>query len=323
MKAMIHEKYGPAEVIRLAEVEKPAPHEGEVLVRVRAASLNAYDWHMLSADIFLIRLMVGGLLRPKNTRLGADVAGEVEALGRGAEQFKPGEAVFGDLASFGGGSLAEYVAVPERAFARKPANLSFEEAAAVPMAAVTALQALRDQGRISTGQKVLIHGASGGVGTFAVQLAKYFGAEVTAVCSARNAEQARALGADYVIDYAREDFTRSGRQYDLILAVNGYHSLAAYRRALAPGGSYVMAGGKPGQIFQAVLLGKAMSGREGRQMGAVSAKLNPADLTFLRDLLEAGKIKPVIDRCYPFDQTAEAFRYLGAGHARGKIVVTL
>ena len=323
MKAILYTKYGSPDVLQFKDVDKVAPKDGEVLIKVYAASVNAYDWHFLTADIFLVRLMGGGLLKPKNTRLGADVAGRVEAVGRNARQFQPGDEVFGDLAGHGNGSFAEYVSAPERAFALKPANLSFEEAAAVPMAAVTALQGLRDEGHIHPGQRVLINGASGGVGTFAVQLAKYFGAEVTAVCSTRNVDQARSLGADHVIDYTKEDFTQSGQQYDLILAANGYHSLSAYKRALTPRGIYIMAGGSKAQIFQAMLLGPWMSKSGGKKMGGVSAKPNQEDLVFVKGLLEAGKVVPVIDRRYPLGKTADALRYLGEGHARGKIVITV
>ena len=323
MKAIVYTKYGSPDVLQLKEVEKPAPEDNEVLVKVHAASVNAYDWHFLTADIFLVRLMGGGLLKPKNTRLGADIAGRVEAVGRNVRQFQPGDEVFGDMAGHGNGGFAEYVSASESAFALKPANLSFEEAAAVPMAAVTALQGLRDEGQIQPGQKVLINGASGGVGTFAVQLAKYFGAEVTAVCSTRNVDQARSLGADHVIDYTKEDFTQSGQQYDLILAANGYHSLSAYKRALTPKGIYVMAGGSMAQIFEAMLLGSWMSKTGGKKMGGVSAKPNQEDLVFMKGLLEAGKVVPVIDRRYPLSETAEALRYLGEGHARGKVVITV
>ncbi len=323
MKAIVYTQYGSPDVLHLAEVEKPAIKDDEVLVKVHAASVNAADWHLLTADIFLVRLMAGGVLKPKNTILGADVAGRVEAVGRNVKQFRPGDEVFGDVFGHGGGSFAEYVAAPESALVLKPANLSFEQAAAVPLAAVTALQGLRDKGQIQPGQKVLIQGAAGGVGTFAVQIAKAFGAEVTAVCSTRNGGQARSLGADQVIDYTQEDFTRSGQQYDLILAVNGYHPLGAYKRALTPGGIYVMAGGSPAQMFQALLLGPWLSMIGNRKMGGVSAKSNQKDLVIIKELLEAGKVVPVIDRCYPLSETAEAFRYLGAGHARGKVVVTV
>jgi NADPH:quinone reductase-like Zn-dependent oxidoreductase len=230
--------------------------------------------------------------------------------------------VFGDIFGLGSGSFAEYVSVPESALALKPSNVSFEEAAAVPVAAVTALQGLRDQGHIQPGQKVLINGASGGVGTFAVQIAKAFGAEVTAVCSTRNLEMARSIGADHVIDYTKEDFTQNGRQYDLILAANGYHPLSAYKRALTPQGIYVFTGGLPAQTFQSLLLGPLMSKSDGRKMTSVMKKANQKDLLFIRDLLEEGKIRPVIDECYPLSKTAEAFRYFEKGHTRGKVVIT-
>ncbi len=322
MQAIVYEKYGQPDVLELREIAKPLPNDDEVLIKIHAAALNQYDWHLLTADIFLVRLMGGGLLKPKRGRPGADIAGTVETVGRNVKQFRAGDAVFGDIASAGGGGCAEYVCAPEKTLTHKPANLSFEQAAAVPMAGVTALQGLRDAGKIQAGQNVLIQGAAGGVGTFAVQIAKLLGAHVTAVCSARNLDQARALGADEVIDYAQEDFTRGGKRYDLILAVNGYHSLAAYQRALAPHGIYVMAGGTPRQIFDAMLWG-AWHSRNGKKMGGVSAHLNQADLEFLREWIEARKIIPVIDRCYPLRETADALRYLGAGHARGKVIITV
>jgi NADPH:quinone reductase-like Zn-dependent oxidoreductase len=276
---------------------------------------------MLTADIFLVRLMGGGVIKPKYTRLGADVAGRVEAVGSQVKGLKPGDEVFGDV--YGHGSFAEYACGPEGSLALKPANLTFEQAAAVPVAGLTALQGLRDVGKIQAGQKVLIQGAAGGVGTFAVQIAKAFGAEVTAVCSTRNLEQARSLGADIGIDYTKEDFTQNGQQYDLILAANGYHPLSAYKRALAPQGKYVMAGGTPGQIFQAMLLGPGYSRKGGKSMGGVSAKTNRDDLITLKEMLEAGIIRPAIDRRYPLSETAEALRYLGTGHARAKVVITV
>ena len=323
MKAIVYTKYGSPDVLHLEEVEKPTPKDDEVLIKILAASVNAYDWHFLTADIFLIRLMGGGLLKPKNTRLGADMAGRVEAVGRNVKQFQAGDEVFGEIGAFGNGAFAEYVSVPERAFTLKPANLSFEEAAAVPMAAITALQGLRDAGQIQPGQKVLINGASGGVGTFAVQIAKLFGAEVTAVCSTRNLDQARALGADHVIDYTKEDFTQSGQKYDLILAANGYHPLSAYKRALTPRGIYIMAGGSVAQIFQAMLMGRWMSEKGGKKIGGITANINQKDMALLKELLEAGKVVPVIDKRYPLSDAAEALRYLGAGHARGKVVITM
>ena len=320
MKAIVYTKYGSPDVLHLKDVEKPTPKDDEVLIKIRAASVNAYDWHFLTADIFLIRLMGGGLLKPNDSRLGADIAGQVETVGRNVKQFQPGDEVFGDI---GHGGFAEYVCAPESRLALKPANLSFEEAAAVPMAALTALQGLRDEGRIQPGQKVLVNGASGGVGTFAVQIAKAFGAEVTAVCSPRNLEQAHALGADLVIDYTREDFTKKDQQYDLIFAANGYHPLSAYKRALTPQGIYVMAGGTMAQIFQAMLLGSWMSKKGGKKMGGVSAKIDQKDLGIIKELLEAGKVVPVIDKRYPLSEAAEALRYLGEGHARGKVVITV
>ena len=319
MKAVVYTKYGSPDVLQIKDIEKPAPKENEVLIKIQAASVNAYDWHLLTADIFLVRFMGVGLLKPKFTRLGADIAGRVEAVGKSVKQFHPGDEVFGMVR----GGFAEYTCALEEALALKPSNLSFEEAAAVPMAALTALQGLRDEGKIQAGQKVLINGASGGVGTFAVQLAKSFGAEVTAVCSTKNVDQARSLGADHVIDYTKEDFTRSGQRYDLIFAANGYHPLSAYKRALTPRGIYVMAGGSKAQMFQAILLGKWMSESKGRKMGGVSAKRSQKDLVILAKLLEAGKIVPVIDRRYPLNKAAEALRYLGEGHARGRVVITM
>jgi len=320
MKAIVYTKYGPPDVLQLKEMEKPTPGDDEVLVEVKGASVNAYDWHLLTADIFPMRLMGVGLFIPKNTILGADIAGRVEAVGSNIKQFRPGDEVFGEI---GHGGFAEYACAPESRLALKPANLSFEEAAAVPMAALTALQGLRDVGQVQPGQKVLINGASGGVGTFAVQIAKSFGAEVTAVCSPRNLDQSRSLGADHVIDYTKEDFTQNRRQYDLIFAANGYHPLAAYKRALTPKGMYVMAGGKPAQMFQSMLLGSWLSEKDGRKMGGVSAHIDQKDLLTLKELLEAGKVVPVIDRRYPLSEAAEALRYLGEGHARGKIVITV
>jgi NADPH:quinone reductase-like Zn-dependent oxidoreductase len=320
MKAVVYEKYGPPDVLHLEQVEKPAPKEGEALVKVHAASVNAADWHMLTADIFLVRLMSGGLVKPKRTILGEDIAGQVEAVGSHAGQLQAGDEVFGEAS---GGGFAEYVAVAEKNLARKPANLSYEEAAAAPMAAFTALQGLRDLGQIQPGKKVLINGASGGVGTFAMQIAKYYGAEVTAVCSARNLEQARQLGADHVIDYAEEDFTQNGQRYDLILGVNGYHPISDYQRSLAPKGIYVMAGGTVGQMFEALLLGAWKSRGGDQKMKVLSAKARQDDLALIKELLEEGKVRPVIDRCFPLSETAEALRYLGRGHARGKITIAV
>ena len=318
MKAIVYTSYGAPDVLQLKEVEKPAPTDDEVLVKVAAASLNSYDLHFLRADPFIIRF-TSGMLKPKNPRLGADFAGRIEAVGRNVQQFQTGDEVYG----LKHGAFAEYICAGEAAFARKPANLTFEQAAAVPMAALTALQGLRDKGHVQPGQKVLINGASGGVGTYAVQIAKYFEAEVTAVCSTGNLAAARSLGAAHVIDYTQEDFTKNGQRYDLILAANGYHSIYDYRRALSPNGIYVMSGGLTPQLFQGMLLGAWMSKNGSQKMGTFIAKANQKDLDFLKELLETGKIKPVIDRCYPLRETAEAMRYVGEGHATGKVVITM
>jgi len=322
MKAIVVEQYGTPEVMKYKDVEKPTPKENEVLVRIHAAALNMFDWHLLTADIFLVRLNAG-LFKPKYKIPGADMSGQVEAVGKDVTQFKAGDEVYGDLAASGCGSFAEYVAVPEKALALKPVNLTFEEATAYPMAAVTALQGLRDQGKLQPGQKVLIQGASGGVGSFAVQIAKVLGAEVTAVCSTRNMEQVRSLGADHVIDYTREDFTRNGKQYDLILAVNGYHPINDYKRSLTPRGIFVMAGGSTKQIFEALLKSSFVSEKNGRQLGILTAQPKQKDLIFLKELSEAGRVKPVIDKRFPLNETAHALRYLGEGHARGKVVITV
>jgi NADPH:quinone reductase-like Zn-dependent oxidoreductase len=321
MKAIVYAKYGGPEVLELKDVERPVPLAGEVLVRVHAAALNAYDWHLLTADIFVVRLLGGGLFKPKTHIPGADIAGRIEAVGPNVKRLHPGDAVFGDIAGSGGGGLAEFARARESALIAMPAGLSFEEAAAAPMATLTALQGLRDKGKVQPGAKVLINGASGGVGTFAIQIAKLFGAEVTAVCSTDKLDLARSLGADHVIDYTREDFTRRGERYDLIFAVNGYHPIRAYKRALAPKGVYAAAGGSPAQLFQAMLLGPVMS-IGGKKMGPVMARGSEKDLTTIRELLETRKIVPVIDRRYPLEEAREAFRYFGEGHARGKVIIT-
>jgi len=267
--------------------------------------------------------MAGGLLKPKNTILGADIAGRVETVGKNVRPFQPGDDVFGDISGCGRGGFAEYVSVPENALVLKPANLTFEQAAAVPMAAVTALQGLRDKGRIQSGQKVLINGASGGVGTFAVQIAKSFGTQVTAVCSTRNLGMVSSIGADHVIDYTTEDFTQNGQQYDLILAANGYHSLSDYKSALRPNGIYVCTGGSLTQIFQSLLVGPFISMTGSKKMGNSAANPNQKALAFMKELLGAGKIVPVIDRRYPLSEVPEALWYLGEGHAQGKVVITV
>ena len=324
MKAIICPKYGSPDVLQLREVVKPVPQEDEVLIQIHAASLNSRDLRMLRANPIFIRLMPGGLFRPKNKILGADVAGRVEAIGSNVRQFKPGDEVFGYLPSATGrGTFAEYVCAKENLITLKPANLTFEQAAAVPEAAMTALQGLRDKGNIQPGQKVLINGASGGVGTFAVQLAKAFGAEVTAVCSTRNLDMVRILGADHVIDYKKEDFTQNGQQYDLILAVNGYHPISDYLRALKPEGSYVVVGGSMFQLAQAASIGKRMSKTSGQKITIVSLVQSQKDLILIKELLESGKIMPVIDQCYPLSKTPEAFWYFEKVHPKGKVVISV
>ena len=320
MKAIVYTKYGSPDVLELKEVEKLSPKENEVLVKIYAAAVNAADWHLLRGKPFLVRLMGYGFLKPKKNILGLDIAGRVEAVGKNVKQFQPGDEVFGDI-SLGG--FAEYASAVEDKLVLKPAGLSFEEAAAVPVSALTALQALRDEGKIKRGDKVLINGASGGVGTFAVQIAKYFGAEVTAVCSTGKIDMVRSVGADHVIDYTKEDFTKNGQRYDLIIAANGYHPISNYKRALSPNGIYVMAGGSGAQMFEAMLAGPLISMTGNKKMRGVSAKPNKKDLLFLKELLEAGKIKPVMDRHYPLSEVADAIRYLEEGHAIVKVVITM
>jgi len=323
MKAMVYTEFGPPDVIQLKEVAKPTPKEDEVLVKVYAASVNFGDWSFLRGKPFLVRLMGAGLLKPKTKILGADIAGRVEAVGENVKQFQSGDEIFGDISEWGFGGFAEYVSAPEYALAPKPANLTFEEAAAVPMAGVVALQGLRDKGKIQPGQKVLINGASGGIGTFAVQIAKSFGTEVTGVCSTRNLEMVRSLGADHVIDYTQEDFARNEGRYDLIVATAGYRSIFDYRRALSPKGIYVVTGGSMAQIFQPMFLGPLISMTGSKTMGNLSAKPNQEDLVFVSELLEAGTVVPVIDRRYLLSEVPEALRYYGEGHSRGKVVITV
>jgi NADPH:quinone reductase-like Zn-dependent oxidoreductase len=314
MKAIVVTKSGSYRGLQLAEEEIPTPKDNEVLVKVHAASINF-------ADSFTIRMMRWGLSKLKIP--GSDVSGTVEVVGNNVKQFKPGDEIYGELGVACGGGYAEYVAATENTLALKPKNLSFEEAAVVPMAGLTALQGLRDHGKIHAGQKVLIQGASGGIGTFAVQIAKSFGTEVTGVCSTKNLDLVRSLGADHVIDYTTEDFTKNGQGYDLILAIKGYHPIRAYKRALSPQGIYVMAGGKMGQIFQGMVIGPRLSEPGGKKLCGFGAKSSQKDLDFLRELIEAGKVKPVIDRSYPLSEIAEAFKYLDQGHVRGKVAITV
>lgn len=311
MKAVVYNRKGSPDKLIHRDVEKPKPNDNEVLIKILAVSVNAMDY----------RAMRMGFI-PKRKIFGADIAGRVESVGKNIRQFKPGDEVIGDLSDCGSGGFAEYTVVPEKALVLKPAKILFEEAASLPVAAITALQALRNKGNIQKGQKVLIVGSGGGVGTFAVQLVKYFGAVVTAVCGAKNVEQMNSLGADYVIDYTKEDFTKSNKCYDLILAVNGNYPLSAYKRILNPNGIYVMVGGALLQIFKSILFGWLMSFGS-KKMRILAAKSNQKDLEFIVKLVEDSKIKPVIDRRYSLDKAADAMRYLSEGHARGKVVINV
>jgi NADPH:quinone reductase-like Zn-dependent oxidoreductase len=313
MKAMVYHKYGTPDELKLEEVSKPTPKDDEVLVKVKASSINKADTYMLKGEPFLIRFENG--FTPKKKILGADIAGQVEAVGKNVTEFKVGDEVFGDISACGWGGFAEYVSANENALVAKPTTITYEEAAAVPMAAVTALQGLRDKGQIQSNQKVLIYGASGGVGTWAVQIAKSFGTHVTAVCSTRNVELIRAIGADEVIDYTKEDFSQNGKRYDLILAANGDLSLAKYKSALTPNGIYVCTGGSMKQIFSSLIFGN-------KQVRNLSSKPNKKDLMFVRDLLASVKIKSVIDKMYPLNELADAFRYFESGKVKGKVVVS-
>jgi NADPH:quinone reductase-like Zn-dependent oxidoreductase len=321
MKAMAYKKYGPMEVLNLEEVEKPVPQDDEVLVKIRAASVTFGDLAAVKGKPFMVRFSLG-LREPKYKIPGKDVAGQVEAVGANVKQFKPGDEVFGDISSFGWGAYAEYVAAAEDAIVLKPANITFEQAAAVPESAVVALQGLRDNGQIEPGQKVLIYGASGGIGTFAVQIAKSFAAEVTGVCSTRNLDLVRSIGADHVVDYTKEDFTQSGQRYDLILATAGYRSIFDYQRALRPGGNYVASGGSMAQIFQPMLLGPWLS-TDGRKMTSLAMKPNKNDLTYIKVLIENGKVSPVIDKCFSLSEVPVALLYYGLGRSRGKVIITM
>ena len=323
MKAVVQRCYGPPEVLKYEESSKPVPGADEVLVHVHAASVNPLDWHYLEGTPYLVR-MDRGFGKPQDPRLGVDFAGTIEAVGRDVRRLKVGDEVFGGKL----GAFAEYLTVrEERAVTTKPRNVTFEQAAAVPIAAVTALQALRDTGRLKAGQKVLINGASGGVGTFAVQIAKAYGAEVTGVCSTRNLELVRSLGADHVIDYTREDFTRGAERYDLIVDTVSTHSVLDYRRVMTAQGTYVLIGStEPGNwfgFFAKPLEGMLLSAFVGQHFDMMLAELNRKDLATLADLMQSGKLTPVIDRRYPLSETAEALRYLEKGHARGKVVLTV
>jgi NADPH:quinone reductase-like Zn-dependent oxidoreductase len=311
MKAIVYNKKSYPEKLVYSDVDKPLPNDNEVLIKVHAVSLNAADYRSMKMGII-----------PKRRIFGADISGRIEIAGKNITRFKPGDEVMGDLASFGFGGLAEYVTAPERALIAKPFQISFEEGATLPMAAMTALQALRDKGNIQKGHKVLIVGSSGGVGTFAVQLAKYFGAEVTGVCSSKNVQQTLSLGADYAIDYTIEKFAEKDKKYDIILGINGNYPLKAYRKTLTSNGTYVMVGGSLSQIFKSLVFGRILSFGS-KKMKSLAAKANNTDLELLAKLLEKGIIKPVIDRSYPLDMTADAMNYLKQGHSTGKVVINI
>jgi NADPH:quinone reductase-like Zn-dependent oxidoreductase len=322
VKAAVTNRYGSPDLLKLSEIERPVPDDSQVLVKVHAASINYGNLVLLKGKPFLARFAFG-LLKPKYPIPGGDIAGHVEAVGKAVKQFKPGDEVFGDLSGCGWGGFADYVAVPESAIAIKPKNLSFEEAAAVPMAGVTALQSLRDKGKVQSGHKVLVYGASGGVGTFAVQIAKSFGAEVTGVCSTRNLEILSSLGADHCLDYTKEDILQYPNKYDLILGVNGHQPLSSYKQMLNPNGVFIHVGGSEAQMFQAMLLGPWISLTSKKKMGNFLQRANQTDLDTLKELIEANKVKPIIDRCYQLDELTEAFNYFSEGHAQGKVVITI
>jgi len=322
MKAIVQTEYGSTQMLSLQEVDKPVVPDNGVLVRVHAASVNAGDWHLMRGTPFLIRLIFGGLLKPKIKILGTDVAGRVEAVGKDVTQFQPGDEVFGSLSECGFGAFAEYVCATEAALVLKPANTSFEEAATVPDAALAALQGLRDFGLVA-GQKVLIVGASGGVGSFAVQIAKAFGAEVTALCSTKKIDMVRSLGADCVIDYTQADVTRQGQHYDLIFDAAAYRSVFDYLPALTPEGTYVLVGGSTARFFQVMFLGQWISRLGRRKVKCLALKPDRADLIVLRDLIEAGKISPFIDRRYNLSEVPAAIRYLEQRQVRGKVAISV
>ena len=332
MKAIVQTEYGSPDVLTLSEVEKPAVTDNSVLVKVHASSINSGDWRLMRGTPFLVRLMYGGLRKPKIKTLGVDFAGRVEAVGPAVMQFQPGDEVFGELSEYGFGGFAEYVCVAETALARKPINITFEEAATVPDAAITALQALRDCGQLQAGQRVLINGASSGVGSFAVQIAKAFGAEVTAVCHPKKMQVVRftqgeaspTIGADHIIDYTQTDVTKTGQQYDLIVDMAAYRSVFDYLPILTRSGSYVLVGGSISRLFQVMLfLGPWISRTSQRSVKCLTAKPNQADLIILRDLLEAGKIVPYIDRRYSLSEVPIAIRYVEERHVQGKVAISI
>jgi NADPH:quinone reductase-like Zn-dependent oxidoreductase len=320
MKAIVHTEYGPPDVLQLKEIEKPVPKDDELLVKVHAVSVNRSDWEGLIGKPLYAR--IGGLRKPSRPILGSDIAGRVEVVGKNNSQFQVGDEVFGEMEDYHGG-FAEYVCTRGTAWALKPAGMTFEQAAAIPQAGVIALQGLRDKGQVQPGQSVLINGAGGGAGSFAVQLAKYYGAEVTGVDNTGKLDFMRSLGADHVIDYTREDFTNSGKQYDLILDLIAERSVFAYQRALRPNGRYFAVGGPVATLIRILLLGPGMRRATGKNIRILAVQRNRNDLVSITELCEAGKIVPVIDRRYPLREVPEALRYLGEGHAKGKLVITV
>ncbi len=320
MKAIVYHEYGSPDVLRLKEVDTPVPNDNEVLVRVHAASINSWDWDMVRGKPYIIRMW--GLFKPKCKIPGADIAGRVEAVGESVTKFQPGDAVFGDLCNSGWGGYAEYVCVEENSLALKSSEMSFEEAAAYPQAGVMALQGIRDKGKIKPGHQVLINGAGGGVGTFAVQLAKYYGAEVTAVDSSDKLELAASIGADHTIDYKKEDFVQNGRKYDLILDPVANRSIYEYKQSLTSTGKFVMVGGTGKSIIQSMVLGPLLSESNGKKLGILAHEPNK-DLNFLTDLFEKDVVKPVIDKVFPLNKIQEAFRYYASGNHIGKVVISV
>lgn len=320
MKAIVYHEYGLPNLLKLEEVQKPTPADNQLLIKVYAVSINRSDWEGLIGKPLYAR--IGGLIKPNNKIPGSDIAGTVEAVGKDVKQFKPGAEVFGLMLNYGGG-FAEYACISERALALKPAGMTFEEAAAIPQAAFIALQGIRDKGQVQPGQKVLINGGGGGAGTFAVQLAKLAGAEVTGVDNTEKLELMQSLGADHVIDYTKEDFTKNGNQYDLILDVIAHRSVFAYKRALRPNGNYFMVGGSVATMFQMLLLGPWIRRTTGKKIRLLLVQTDPKDLVYITELIESGKVVTVIDKRYSLSEAAEALRYLGEGHAKGKVVITV
>lgn len=323
MKAIVYDNYGSTDLLKLKEVEKPVAKGDEVLIKVHAAGVNAADWHLMRGEPFAMRLMGFGFSSPKYKILGNDVAGTVEAIGKNVKEFKVGDEVFGDLSADGFGGFAEYVCAKESAIVLKPTNITFEEAAALPTAGGTALGGLRNKIDIKGGQKVLINGASGGVGTFAVQIAKFFGAEVTAVCSTGKIEMIKSLGAHKVIDYTKENFTKNGEKYDVILATNGYQSIFDYKNSLTPNGSYIMTGGSMPQLFEALVIGPWISRFGKKKMRNFMMKADKKNLILLKELVESGKVKPFIEKSYSLEEVPKAIKYVEDGHAFGKIIIKI